>query len=51
MGEEGKAMRAASLMFLDAENSSGEEGAAREAAVKHVWKWEERLQKEVREGE
>lgn len=38
-------MRATSLMVLDAWNSSGEEDAAREAAVRHDCKWKKRLER------
>lgn len=37
-GARGQAMPASSLKDLDVENSLGEEGAVRGAAVKHVWK-------------
>lgn len=37
----GKAMPGASLIVVDAGNSLGEEGPARKAAERHVWKWTE----------
>lgn len=38
---EREAMRAASLIVLDAGNSSGEEGAVWPSAVTHIRKWKE----------
>lgn len=43
-----KAMRAASLIFLDAGNGSGEEVAVRQEALGHIWKWKGWLAKEGR---
>lgn len=37
-GRGGEALQAASLVVLDAENSSGKEEAAREAAMRHACK-------------
>lgn len=48
MHGKGEAMQAALLRDLDAGKSSGEEGAFREAAVRHVCKWNKLLQSEGR---
>lgn len=45
------AMRAASLRVSDAGDSSDEEGAVWDAAVRHVWKWKKQLYRGGREGE